>query len=299
MTAYFGQRALLRSPLQEKAVPLLALSTVMLCAGVAGVFLLRAPQAPARIEPIAVQPRTDETVDVLVPINDIEQNTPLDPSLFKRVPRRVDSVSARIVKDYETVRNQFARSFIVAGEPLHSGYLSAHAVTPGDYILDSIPKGYRAVSFHVDDTQSVDGLARPGSIVDLSWVRHLNGEVTVSILVQNAKVLVADRQIDQGWKPGMPIPGTITLLVTAEDYKKVEIGKATGKLGLALRGSAGVGLGDAGGTISSKDIGAPPAVATQNNLCKTKVRVCSKPGSCENLCMIDGNLVSETSPDIS
>lgn len=292
MTNYFGQRsALYRSPLQEKALPLFALSLATLLSGATVLYLFASPaSAPATSGPIVVE-RPEELVDVLVPIRDIDENTLLDMSLFRVEKRPANYISPRVIRSGEAVQNQFARSFIAAGEPLHSGYLSARRFSAGESIARAIPKGFRLVTIRVDDTQSNDGLVRPGAVVDVSWVRKDNGVPTVSFIVQNAKVFVADKQIEQGWKPGMPVPATITLLVTAEDFKKVELAKTIGKLGLALRGIDGIGIGDTGGEINANDLAGQKAAPAPPAPCKDKVSFCKAPGDCEKMCLLaDGSL---------
>ncbi|MBN8549865.1 MAG: Flp pilus assembly protein CpaB [Deltaproteobacteria bacterium] len=293
MSTYFGQRTLTRSPLQEKLLPLVGLTMVALLAAAALILLLQ--DAPARTP--VVKQAGDQVgptfVDVLVPLHDIEENTSLEPSMFRRVARPIDTVSPAIVRDFEAIQNQFAKAFIVGGEPLHSAYLVRQRSALEGPIRNRIPRGFRAVTIRVDDTTAVDGLVRPGEIVDVSRVHRVNGQLAVSILVQNAKVLVADKQVDPNWKPGMPIPGTITLLVSAEDYKNVELGKASGKLGLALRGADGAGVGDGGSTVTEADLPGlrPLAPPSQTPLCQGKVKTCSSVGHCEEFCMkADGSL---------
>lgn len=292
MSNYFGQRMFVRSPMQEKVLPLVGLAMVALLACAS--FMLLFQTTPVR--KTEVQPASGaaaEMVDVLVPLYDIVENATLDPTMFKKVSRRADSISPKTVRDYETIKDQFARSLILAGEPLNSGYLSSRRSALEGPVRNRIPKGFRAVTMKVDDTQAVDGLVRPGEIVDVSWVHRMNGALAVSILVQNAKVLVADRQVDPNWKPGMPIPGTITLLVSAVDYNYVELGKASGKLGLALRGSDGVGVGDAGPTITEANMPGARTAAPQPEApsCQGKITTCVKPGQCEVHCLkADGTL---------
>ena len=293
MTTYFGQRSIARSQLQEKMLPLAGLAMVALLATAALILLLQ--DTSGRTAHV-ISPNSQaeaEMTDVLVPLYDIDENTALDPSMFRKVSRRVDSISPKIVRDFEAIKSQFARSLLLAEEPVHSGRLVARRTALEGPIRNQIPRGFRAVTMKVDDTAAVDGLVRPGEIVDVSWVHKLNGMLAVSILVQNAKVLVADRQVDPNWKPGMPIPGTITLLVSAEDYKNVELGKASGKLGLALRGADGVGFGDAGSTVTEANMpgSRPLTVSSQVPACQGKIKTCSSAGNCESFCMkADGSL---------
>ena len=58
-----------------------------------------------------------------------------------------------------------------------------------------------------------------------------------------------ERQTEQNVQPGAPVPTTVTLLVSIEDAKKVQLAQNTGSLNLQLRGDNDSGKG-AGGSNS-------------------------------------------------
>ncbi|MCB0310477.1 MAG: hypothetical protein KDD42_04545, partial [Bdellovibrionales bacterium] len=68
------------------------------------------------------------------------------------------------------------------------------------------------------------------------WSSKIKGRPGVKVIVQNAKVLSAERQTAEQVKPGAPIPSTVTLLVVAKDAAKIQLASTTGSLSLSLRG---------------------------------------------------------------
>jgi Flp pilus assembly protein CpaB len=171
---------------------------------------------------------------VLVPVRDIDPNTPLTMSLFRVENRPAQYTTQAAVRSEEELRGRFAGATLVAGEPVLSVHLSrSRAVSP---LSPRLTGDSRAVTIHVTDVGSVDGMVRPGDIVDVAWLYRLNGSPTLKVIVQNARVLGADRQVEGAWRPGLPAPGTITLLVSPRDARYVQLASLNGTLSLALRG---------------------------------------------------------------
>lgn len=233
-----------------------------------------------------------EMVDVLVPVQGVEAGRPLEPSMFRKESKPKLGLSPRVVKDYEEIKGFYARTLIVADQPLHNDYITK--VRPVNEITEQIPEGYRAVTIRVDQTSSVEGWARPGAQVDIVWASKVRGKSAVTVIVENAKVLSAERITQAEIKPGMPVPSTVTLLVTAEDAKKIQLATTAGSLSLNLRGDSGGSKGGAGGTITIDDL-----LANRNAddvkaepECRGKVKTCGKDGKCEELCLkSDGSMV--------
>ncbi|MDC0357511.1 Flp pilus assembly protein CpaB [Oligoflexia bacterium] len=175
-------------------------------------------------------------VEVLVPLRDVLPGIPLEAQMFRRESRPQVGVSNRTVRTFEEVRGHYARSLIVAGQPLHRDYITS--VKPTNALTASIPKGFRAVTIRVDARTSVEGFVRPGAKVDVVWASRISGQPGVTVIVQNAKVLSAERQTATEQKSGVPVPSTVTLLVTSKDAQKIQLASTTGKLSLSLRGDA-------------------------------------------------------------
>ena len=187
-------------------------------------------------------------VDVLVPIQNIEAGQLLESTMFRLETRPVIGLSPRVVKDFEELKGMFSRSLIVPDQPLVRDYITN--VRPTNALTVKIPEGYRAVTISVDAKSSVEGWARPGARVDLMWASRINGKPGMTLIVQNAQILSAERMIDANVKAGTPLPSTVTLLVTAEDAAKVQLAQTTGSLSLNLRGDGDGGKGASTGSIN-------------------------------------------------
>ena len=109
----------------------------------------------------------------------------------------------------------------------------------------------------MDATSAVEGWARPGARVDIVWTTQNRGKQAVITIVQNAKILSAESltqsQVEQTGK-SIAIPSTVTMLVTAQDAKKIQLARTSGTLSLTLRGDNDLGKSEMGGTITFDDL---------------------------------------------
>lgn len=198
-------------------------------------------QAEAKVSQTPVNVVIDQPlsrVEILVPRIEIASGTSLTPEMFE----------VKSVLEKEAIRNGihspvevqgfFAKALLVPGQPISRDYLTP--VKPASEVIGEIPEGYRAVTIRVDERTSVEGWARAGARVDVVWSSRLDGKPMISVIVENAKVLSAERQINpqpenQDNKPA-PIPTTVTLLVAAEDANRIQLASVSGSMSLSLRG---------------------------------------------------------------
>jgi Flp pilus assembly protein CpaB len=196
-----------------------------------------------------------EMVEVLVPIQEIEQGKKLEPAMFKMEKRPKVATNQSSIKSFEELKNQFARSIIPANNPLSREVMTP--IRPANPVIASIPAGFRAVSIRVDSISSVEGWATAGALVDIQWISDTNGKRAANIIVQNAKVLSAERQIEnqaQQQAQG-PVPTTVTLLVNERDAQKISLASTTGSMMLHLRGATDFGKSsDVDGPITLQDL---------------------------------------------
>ena len=196
-------------------------------------------RAPANTTPssVTVERRVaPEMAEVLVPRASIEQGTQITEEQFKRVSLPRESVPANAVQTFEEVKNMYARGMIVSGQPVSRDLVTQ--VRPTNKITTSIPNGFRAVSIRVDDKSSIEGWARAGSRVDVTWITTVNGKQTLVVVVENARVLSAERvpENNQAEFANVAIPSTATLLVTEGDANKIRLASSVGSMSLLLRG---------------------------------------------------------------
>ena len=158
---------------------------------------------------------------------------------------------------------------MIAGQPIHRDLVTT--IRPANELTANIPEGYRAVTIRVDARTSVEGFTRPGARVDVYWTSTVKGKPTNRVIVQNAKVLSAERQTDSNSKPGAPVPSTVTLLVSARDAAKINLATTTGSIGLSLRGDTDSGRGEAVDSVSindlyDADVGADPQKSKEGSV---------------------------------
>lgn len=179
-----------------------------------------------------------ELIDVLVADKVIQTGTALDPQRFRIERRSPISLSSTVVRSYEEIQGKFARTMIVPDQPLSREFLTS--VRPSNSVIENIPAGFRAVTIRVDSRTSVEGWAQGGARVDVVWVSSIRGKPGIAVIVENAKVLSAERQVTQNADSLSPIPTTVTLLTNTDDAKRLQLASVSGALSLSLRGDGDV-----------------------------------------------------------
>ncbi|RIL10177.1 MAG: Flp pilus assembly protein CpaB [Proteobacteria bacterium] len=249
-----------------------------------------AAQSAARPDP--------DTIEVLIPNSDLEPNQLLEERMFRKASWPKQYSSAATVKSFEEVKGKFAKSFIAAGQPLHSAYITTQRGSSP--ISPLIPKGYRAVTIRVNDVSSVDGMVRPGEFVDVSFHHILGDQKAIIILVERASVVGADKQVEGSWRPGMPAPGTVTLLLTSDDTQKVQLAEASGTLSLALRNATDLEPMPRN-PVTLKEILRKEEQKDPSTSCQGTITIRSKNGvSSEKMCLTDsGEIVPRVPESVS
>jgi pilus assembly protein CpaB len=176
-----------------------------------------------------------EMVDVVVPMREVRAGAELEPALFTVESRPADNVSSKIIKSFDGIRGKYAASDIIAGQPLHADFVTD--TRPSASIQTSIPVGSRAVTIRVDATSSVEGWARPGARVDVTWIGEKNGESIAKTIVEAAQILSFQGQTKVETQSGesLAAPSTVTLLVTQTDSVAIQLAQSSGRLSLTLR----------------------------------------------------------------
>lgn len=98
-----------------------------------------------------------------------------------------------------------------------------------------IPPGFRAVTITVDNRSGIEGWAKPGTRVDIIWTFSENNTKKVATVVRQAEVLsVGGARGIEGERVEMGGPTTVTIKVTEQDAKKIELARSLGELSLTL-----------------------------------------------------------------
>jgi Flp pilus assembly protein CpaB len=266
-TAYFT-----KPPAQKNLLISALLFGMTAVAGTMGFYLFSSgvKSAEARVVVVKQEPPV-EMVDVLIPLRKIEVGIGLEPSMFRKEMRPQVGVSGRSVGSFEQIRGKYARALIVPGQPLHEDFLTD--VRPGSVITTRIPEGFRAVTIRVDVRSSVEGWTSAGSRVDVHWLTNISGEPAVVTIVENAEVLSAERQTDSAKLAVGTVPSTVTLLVSADDSKRIQLGSNTGSLTLSLRGDFDSGKGSSSASLTRQDLLGPGPSVKSDPLCQGFMKV--------------------------
>jgi pilus assembly protein CpaB len=223
---------------------------LLLIIGLFAVVIFGSNEGAPTGEPMAtLQPVEAEAgkVDVVIPIRQISAGSELQPAMFRIEKRPKVGIDEGVITNLDEVKGLYAKSLILQNQPLHRDFLTN--LKPKSVISGDIPPGYRAITITVNRTSSVEGWAVAGSRVDISWASNVQGAPALTTIVQNAKVLSTDRQVDQS-NPELPVPSTVTLLVTSKDAQKIQLAQTAGELSLSLRGDLDPGKEEQGGTVS-------------------------------------------------
>lgn len=185
-----------------------------------------------------------DTINVIVPIENIQPGTALEPQMFRYDRRPMVIVGPEIVREVEETKNLFTKGLLVANQPVNRDLLTS--LQPINVLTASIPPGYRALSIRVDAVASVTGWAQPGARVDIVWVSENLARKTAAVIAANAKVLSANRQTEHSAEDGkskeeIQIPSTVTLLLPHREAMKVRLASLNGRLSLVLRGTVDPG----------------------------------------------------------
>lgn len=176
-------------------------------------------------------------IEVLVPTREVQGGATLTPDMFRPVSLPESQVGRNAIRSFTEVQGFYARTLLIPEQPLLKEYLTP--VKPASDVISAIPDGFRAVTIRVDERTGVEGWARAGARVDIVWSSKLNGKPMISVIVENAKVLSAERQVSpqpEEGKEQAPIPTTVTLLVAAEDANRIQLATVSGSMSLSLRG---------------------------------------------------------------
>jgi pilus assembly protein CpaB len=257
MSRHFGTIGVARHSDKTRLIVVIGVFVIVTCLAIAFLAIYAGASAPVP-DPVKVaeavnEPPPVKMIDVLVPAKDIDAGAALEPAMFRMESRPQVGVSPRVVVSFEELKGQFARSLIVAGQPLHRDFMTS--VRPTSAITASIPEGYRAVTISVDARSAVEGWVRPGARVDVMWLSNVRGRGGITRIVQNARVLSAERMTQTNQpQPGVPIPSTVTLLVTSEDAAKISLAATNGSITLQLRGDTDVKASEEAPVLTLDDL---------------------------------------------
>lgn len=249
-------------------------------------------EATANTAKVTVETRPElEMANVLVPVQTIEAGTELEPTFFRIERRPKISIPGQVVNEFELIQGKYAKSLIVANQPLYQDYITTQK--PVNAITAMIPLGYRAVTISVDVRTGIEGWARPGARVDVVWNTTIRSKPAVSVIVENAKVLSASRTTEDSPAANneAPVPSELTLLVPIQDANKIILAQKSGTLSLSLRGDSEPGLSDGGAPITVDDLLGTGRPVVHREINENIIKIKDNNGEYEEFIMRQGRLV--------
>jgi pilus assembly protein CpaB len=186
------------------------------------------------------------TVTLYVPERPIRVGQKLTEIPLKEAYWPRNQVPDGAIRDKEELKNLYAKVDLPAGMPLQRDHLTSQSmqatlpVTPGN----------RAVTIEVDATSGLEGLALPGTRVDVVLTYEESNELTSKIIVQNARILssggdtttVAERGMFEKKSSSSGLTGdtmmafkTVSLDVSTRDALKISTARQLGRLSLTMR----------------------------------------------------------------
>lgn len=188
----------------------------------------------------AKSPKTEKTVACVAATHDMPAGTRLKKGDLKLVHIPEKDLPRTAVLDLASTQERVLLFPVNTNEPLTGAKLTSSSRAEG--IAATIDPGMRAISVQINDSSGASGLIQPRSHVDVLFTRpgSMSEAVTTTVLedivvlsVGRATEVSATANLD----PRAPRPQNqaVTLLVTPEEARKVELAKNQGKVSLALR----------------------------------------------------------------
>ncbi|MBI5280152.1 MAG: Flp pilus assembly protein CpaB [Candidatus Solibacter usitatus] len=195
-------------------------------------------------------PQVEKTTSVAAAIKDMAAGTRLRAADLKLVKMPTADLPKSALLDAKLAEGRALLYPVMANEPLTTNKLSSTGGAEG--LPATIDPGMRAVSIPISDVSGVAGLIQPRSRVDVLFTRPGSmAEAMTTVVLEDVAVMSINRNTEI--TPSAPAPGAsgasapaqtnlsvtqtraVTLLVTPEDARKLELAKNQGRLSLALR----------------------------------------------------------------
>jgi pilus assembly protein CpaB len=257
----------------------LSIIMVLVLATVALGFIAYTANQPKPVAqaPAAVEQKASETLGYFVAAHPLPRGTFVRDEDFEvRAAPRSDVPSGAILESGDArieLRGSLVRNFVEAGRPI----TSQDVFRPRDrgFVASVLAPDTRAISINVDMESGVSGLIWPGDYVDVVLIqtsdRNDRARPALSeILVQNVRIIAIDQEIVAGVSGANALAGKLThsvsLQLSPEQVKKINLAKDLGKLSLAVRSAVEVKDTADTGAVFASDVS--PAIACQNAIAR-------------------------------
>lgn len=192
-----------------------------------------------------VAPKKEKMVTVVAATADLPAGTRMQKIHLKKISIPQATAPRAVVSEESVVLERALLFPVTQNEPILSTRLSS--VSGADGVASLIEPGKRAVSVSVADAASAGGLIQPRSHVDVLFTKTGSmAEAVTTTVLEDVIVLSIGRNVEAaaavtatGTAAPAATPSTgnrsVTLLVTPDQARILELAKNQGKVSLALR----------------------------------------------------------------
>jgi pilus assembly protein CpaB len=184
-------------------------------------------------------PKTEKTLPCVAAAHDMPAGTRLQKTDIRLVHIPERALPRTAVLDEASALDRVLLFPVNANEVLTNSRLTS--VSRAEGLAATIEHGKRAISIQINDSSGVAGLIQPRSHVDVLFTRPGSmAEAVTSTILEDVVVLSVGRATEVSAnsldsKASRPQNQAVTLMVTPEQARKVELAKNEGKLSLSLR----------------------------------------------------------------
>jgi pilus assembly protein CpaB len=209
-------------------------------------------------------PKIEKTVVCVAVTHDLPAGTRLKKADIRLVHVPDKAVPKGAIFDEASAIDRVLLFPISSNETLTSAKMTSTSRAEG--LAATIDPGKRAISVQINDTSGVAGLIQPRSHVDVLFTRTGSmAEALTSTILEDIVVLSIGRatEVSQNTnidpKASRPQNQAVTLLVTPEEARKIELAKDQGKIGLSLRNPLDRSAADESGPTRAEALDIDPA----------------------------------------
>ena len=211
--------------------------------GLGGAFLVRQQMNQPQLPPMSDINLQPKEIKVIVPVAGVDLEKGRTLTLH-------DVVVHSFTQDQFTKSKFAGQSFMrstdqIFGRILNRDVEKGSVFMPENFypegfgpgVADRLQPGFRAVTVPILNVGAVQGFAAPGSMVDVLFRSHPEGqrpEVTMTLL-EEVEVLALNTNVLSGQRVDVESDGTVTLSVTPAQAKVLKVVEGRGEITLTLR----------------------------------------------------------------
>ncbi len=185
-------------------------------------------------------PKTEKSIACVAVTRDLPAGTRLKKSDIRLIHVPEKTLPKTAVLDEASALDRVLLFPVNTNETLTNAKLTSSSRAEG--LAATIDPGKRAISVQINDASGVAGLIQPRSHVDVLFTRPGSmAEALTSTILEDIVVLSIGRATEVAQnasldpKASQPANRAVTLLVSPEEARKIELAKNQGKVGLSLR----------------------------------------------------------------